>query len=74
MQSPRASHQFFQVVFVVFLMGIIAWLATGWQESAPLQLTEQDKQLVEKPWSEAHLIMPVSTTHYVAPSSDLRAM
>lgn len=71
MQS-RASHQFIQIIFIVLLMGIIAWLATGWQESPPVQLGEQDEEIHTRPWSEAHLITPVAA-YYVPPDSSVRA-
>ena len=74
MQSRTNSHQFVQVIFIVCLMGIIAWLAT-WQETPPMQLSEQDNKLATRPWSEAHLVMPVSAPiQYYAHSEHTQAM
>lgn len=74
MQSRSNPHQVMQIIFIVCLMGIISWLATGWQETTPLQLSEQDNQLGTIPWSEAHLITPVVAQQTRSSSEQLRAM
>lgn len=61
MRSSSHTNQTIQVIFIVFLMGVVAWLATGWQTQQPLQLSEQQAdQLHSKPYFEAHLITPVN--------------
>lgn len=74
-RSRSNSNQFVQVIFIVCLMGIIAWLAT-WQETPPMQLSsEQDIELHQTPWSEEHLIIPVSAPYqYYAHPEHTRAM
>lgn len=74
MQSRSNPQQIMPIIFIVFLMGIISWLATGWQESTPLQLSEQDNQFDTTPWSEAHLIIPVAAQQTHTSSEQLRAM
>ena len=71
MQQRSNSHQFVQVFLIVSLMGIIAWLAT-WQETPVVQLSEQDHISFDTtPWSEEHLVIPVSTPIQYYPTSEL---
>lgn len=74
MQSSAMKHQFMPVIFIVFLMGIIAWLATGWQETPAVQLSYDPEHLDTTPWSEEHLITPVATHQSIVPASTLQAM
>ena len=60
MRSISTSFKILQVALVVFLMGLVSWLATGWQEQPLLLGLEQQDSLQEKVWSEAHLITPVT--------------
>ncbi len=72
-RSNSSSYPFLQVIFVVLLMGIIAWLATGWQETPPMQLSYEQDNSHTKPWSEEHLIMPVASQTHL-PTDSLQAM
>lgn len=74
MQSRSHAHPFIQVIFIVFLMSIIAWLATGWQESPPTQLGFDQENQLHPEWSEQHLVTPVTNTHFYVTPEHLHAM
>ncbi len=74
MRSISTSFKIVQIALVVLLMGLVSWLATGWQ-AQPLQLgLEQHDELQNEVWSEAHLITPVTVERNEWTKPDMHAL